>query len=234
MTAAAVALIGLFALMFLSGPEPEASSADDTLEDDPPPVTTTTTENATTSTTEPLPTDPFEIGEAWLASIVDSERERFIALHEDGFQQANETLMMWGWHSNRPGAFADRYFEGFDAFQASLDVDDDEILEQGCRPAGDNKVFCILRTTLIGERETSGIGAVLTVDPAVGITNVRLDLGSTEPSDLFGYWQNFLAEEATERDIGCADIGFNSVECGIHESNVLRRYIDFYRSRSTS
>ncbi|MDH5521810.1 MAG: hypothetical protein OEZ14_14905, partial [Acidimicrobiia bacterium] len=227
---AAVALFGLVALTFLSGPGDNASSTGSPGDDLSP--LTATTAGTTTSTTEPLPTEPMEVGEAWLASIVDGDRDRFVALHDEGFDQANETLMMWGWHSNRPGTFADRYFDGYDAFRAALDVDDDEVVERGCRPAGNSMVFCVFRTTLIGGRETSGFGAVLIVDQSGTITSVRLDLASTEPADLFRYWPDFLTEEATERDVVCAEIGFNSVECGIQESNVLRRYIDYYRQRS--
>lgn len=231
--AAVVALVGMVALTFLSGPgDDDASTAVGSPAEES--SLTTTTVSTTTSTTEPLPAEPMDVGEAWLASIVDGDRDRFVALHDDGFDQTNETLMMWGWHSNRPGTFADRYFDGYDAFEAALAVDDDEIVERGCRPVGNDLVYCVLRTTLIGGRETSGFGAVLNVDQGGSITKVRLDLASTEPADLFRYWQDFLTEEATERDVGCAEIGFNSVECGIQESNVLRRYIDYYRERPNS
>ncbi len=228
-----VALAGLAALTLSSGPSDDESVASDPTGSASSMVPTTTIEASTTAT-EPLPTTPLEVGEAWLAAIVDGDRERFVALHEDGFDQANETLMMWGWHSNRPGVHGDRYFDGYDAFRAALDVDDDEVIERGCRPAGNDRVFCIFRTTLIGGAETSGFGAVLGIDPGGLITEVRLDLGSTEPGDLFRFWPDFLTEEATERDVGCAEIGFNSVECGIQESNTLRRYIEYYRQRTNS
>ena len=232
--AAMIVLAGLGLLMVNSGSTENSAQTDGlnpTVASTPPSPTTT---SATTVPVPSLPTDPLDVGEAWLDSIVDNDRATFLALHPPDFTAANETLMMWGFRAGRPLEFGDRYLAGFDAFQAAIDVDDDVVTRQPCRLVADRRVFCGFTATVVGGPETTTTQAVLTVDENGTIVEVRIDAGTSDPTDLFRYWRSFIDDNADERDLACLDIGFNSVVCGIQESNLLRRYVEFYRQRTGS
>lgn len=189
---------------------------------------TTTTELATT-VVDSTASEALVVGNAWVASIVDNDRAAFEALHAPTID-TNDTLMAWtllvlGGMSQE--TVADLYFDGFDAFQASIETDEDFIDVDGCEliPNRDQLARCSYRASLVGGEETFTVRADLTVEDGL-ITNVSFATGN-EPADLMSRLPRYFIEFGTEQDNACREIGFNSVECGQHESDLLTRYLDF-------
>ena len=143
---------------------------------------TTTTEQATTTEDAAASSgsETLAIGEAWVDSIVSNDRERFVSLHTPDII-ANDTLMAWT--GLVPGGMtretlSSLYFDGFDAFQASIETDNDFVDVDGCEVAGsrDQIARCGYRASLVGGEETFTVRADLTVEDGL-ITNVFLATG---------------------------------------------------------
>ncbi len=173
------------------------------------------------------PAAAARIGDAWLRAIVDGNRDAFLALHGPDLE-VDDTLMGF---SEDVGILTDDrvgelYASGFDALQAAVAIDDDEITPLGCGPSG-VAVRCIFSVTMIGTPQYRyTVVADLTV---VGSLIRRIDFSTTTtPVNLRSMIDEFLATEATDDDRACLALGFNTVGCGEHESDFLRRYIAFY------
>ncbi|MEM9652912.1 MAG: hypothetical protein AAGA65_12500 [Actinomycetota bacterium] len=171
------------------------------------------------------------VGDAWLAAIEEADRASFVALHASGFE-ADDTLMGYAKEIDvlTPARITDLYFDGFDAFQASLAVDGDTVRGEGCRTGEQGRATCVFTTTLIG---TAAYSYRISVDLTVAdgrITRLAFEDVTTEPADLRSLIEPFLETEATEEDRACLVLGFNTVGCGRHDSDFLTRYIEYYEA----
>lgn len=199
-----------------------------------------TTTEATTTVAEPTSTsvvaETLAIGNEWIDSIITNDREAFVSLHAPDIV-TNDTLMSWT--ALVPGGIdratlADLYFDGFDAFQASIRTDGDVIEVIECQVVGERNhmVRCGYRASLVGGDETFIVSADLSIQDGL-ITNVFLT-GGNNPPDLMSRMVAFLRDFGTDQDVACREIGFNSLECGLHESDLLIRYLDFIQDSEGS
>ncbi len=177
-------------------------------------------------------TEAREIGDAWLASIINNDRTSFVALHADDLR-TNDTLMAYSQDVDllTPARVAELYLDGFEAFQRSLAVDGDVVRAEGCDDIDSGQVRCIYTASLIGTDDyTYTVAADLTVESRL-ITAIDFTEISTEPSDLRSQSEAFFDEEATDEDRACLLLGFNTRGCGEHDSDFMRRYIAYYEAR---
>lgn len=174
----------------------------------------------------------LEIGEAWLRSIVEGDRDGFVALHV-AEPEVNDTLLGFSRDAEilTEGRIGELYFAGFDAFQASLAVDGDFVRSSPCVEVDTGVVRCGYRASLIGSAQYSYVvTAELTVEDGL-ITRVVFET-TTDPADLRDSVEAFFAEAATDEDRACMALGFNTVGCGEHESDFMHRYVDFHQART--
>lgn len=180
-----------------------------------------------------------EVGESWVRSIVDGDRDAFVAVHHPDVT-ANDTLMAYSRDGGvlTPDRVAEFYFAGFDAFVISVEIDGDIVRSEGCtdtdRDDTDDTVRCGYTTSLIGSaRHTYTVFAELTVEDGL-ITAVEFDEPTTDPPDLRDDVERFFADEATDDDRACMALGFNTPGCGEQDSDFLRRYIDYHEARKAT
>ncbi len=57
---------------------------------------------------------------------------------------------------------------------------------------------------------------------------------TTEPADLRSHVQDFFATEATDDDLACIILGFNTTGCGRHDADFMARYLRFYETQSAT
>lgn len=179
-------------------------------------------------------TEAREIGNAWLASIIDNDRASFVALHTDDLQ-TNDTLMAYSRDVDllTSARIAELYFDGFDAFQRSLAVDGDAVRSEGCEDIDSGQVRCIYTASLIGTDSYSyTVAADLTIENRM-IATIDFTEISTKPSDLRSNSQAFFDDAATDEDRACMLLGFNTLGCGEHDSDFMRRYIAYYEARQS-
>ena len=220
--AAVVVVVGLTALFWAGRDGTNVSTADD-------PITSTIPrEESTVDDVQPapeaLPTEPIAVGEAWIQSILDGDRDTFVALHAPNFT-AHNTLMMAS--SGMPvDQVESYYFDGFDARTAWLRIGGDPTESDGCEEKPNGRFDCGYTQQLLGRADKLAfIRADLAIVDGL-VTDVRLDV-SHDPDGLMSLVPLFLGIEATETDRECADIGFNSVECADNYPDMLRRYLEY-------
>lgn len=174
------------------------------------------------------------IGDAWLRSIVDGDRATFVALHAEDFE-ADDTLMAFSQDVDllTPPRITELYFDGFDAFQQAIAVDQDTVNADGCVVITDDRARCRYSATLIGTQDYSFSAAVdLTVADG-RISKVAFTEISTTPTDLQASLDGFLEREANDDDRACLLLGFNTIGCGVHESDFMHRYIAFHEAQQS-
>ena len=185
-------------------------------------------------TVEPARGSAVQVADAWLGAIVDNDPESFRALHAHD-ARVSQSLMGWNQPLPRDLTFpgqADAYFGGFDAFQASISADGDDLVAEGCEESG-AIARCHFTVSLIGP----DLRPTVSYDVAVTVTDGLVSSVSiTARESPTGMWSRlvdgFFGEEgeATAEDRACFEIGWNSVECGAHESEMVRRYLAVYHA----
>jgi hypothetical protein len=170
------------------------------------------------------------VGDSWLQSIVEGDRATFRSLHADDVE-VDDTLMGFSEDTGLLTAARIRelYYDGFDALQAAIAIDDDEIRVEGCIDIAENEVRCRFTATMIGTDDYHySVEALLVVEDR---SIISIDFSTTtNPSDFRSSIQNFLEEEATDEDRACLALGFNTTGCGEHESDFVTRYAAFYEA----
>lgn len=171
-----------------------------------------------------------QLGEAWLASIVEGDLETFASLHGPDLT-VDDTLMGFSEDVDilTPARIGELYYGGFEALQAAIAIDGDTITSNGCDPISQRRIRCAFTATMIGTADyTYTVIADLTVDAQL---IVSIDFSTkTEPADFRDQVQGFLDTEATADDRACLALGFNTAGCGEHESDFIGRYAAYYEA----
>ncbi|MGI9594560.1 MAG: hypothetical protein ACR2QK_00285 [Acidimicrobiales bacterium] len=176
-------------------------------------------------------TEAHRVGEAWLQAIVTNDKQAFVALHAAEVD-VDDTLMGYSRDAGilTPERVEELYRAGFDAFQTSLAVDDDFVRSDGCEDLDRQQVRCSFTASMIGTDEyTYTIVADLTVENR-RITSIMFET-TTDPPELRAAVDSFFAEEANDQDRACMVLGFNTVGCGEHDSDFMRRYVEHYEAQ---
>ncbi len=172
------------------------------------------------------------VGDAWVMSIIGNDKDAFVELHDPEFE-TNDTLMAYSRDADllTSARVSELYFDGFDAFQASLAADGDFVRSDGCLQVDDDRVRCGYTASMIGTtRYTYSVTADLTVADG-RITDLEFAEITTKPADLRDEAQRFFDEAATDEDRSCLLLGFNTPGCGEHDSDFMRRYVEYYEAR---
>lgn len=171
------------------------------------------------------------IGDAWLRSIINGDREAFVALHASDVE-VDDTLMGFSEDSEllTSARIFELYYDGFDALQAALDIDNDVIRSDGCEETGPRAIRCAFTATMIGTNDYNYTVVADIVAEDRLITSIDFTT-ATDPADFRLVIQDFLDEEATDEDRACLVLGFNTLGCGQHESDFLTRYATYYEAQ---
>lgn len=223
--AAAVALGFIVLLAAGRGPDTTATDQDPATEGD----TSTTAPPTTGQVDRP---DLVAIGEAWTRAIVEGDRQAFVALHGPDLL-VDDTVIGWSAINGTltDQAITELYFAGFDALQASLAIDGDTIRSDGCVyfPASGN-VQCEYSASIIGEGRTRTMRANMGIDDGL-ITRIDFTVLDTDPPRIMALVPQFINGSEVAMDRTCLEIGFNSVACGEHESDVFQRFLPEFETR---
>ncbi|MDW3176637.1 MAG: hypothetical protein R8J94_04530 [Acidimicrobiia bacterium] len=172
------------------------------------------------------------VGDAWLQTIIDSDRDGFLALHAEDVV-VNDTLMGFSKDTQllTDARIGELYADGFDALQAALAIDDDVVTADGCSFVEAASVECAFTATMIGTGAYSyTVTALMVVEDglirSIDFTTI------TDPADFRVFIEDFLENEATNEDRACLTLGFNTVGCGEHESDFIMRYAGYYEAKT--
>ncbi len=185
------------------------------------------------SSTSTIPqSDLTAVGDAWVQSIVDNDRAKFVAMHSPDLQVDNTVIGWAGITGTLDGETIESlYFDGFDALQASLRADDDTIRADGCiyfQESGN--VQCEYTASILGGSETRTMRANMGIAEGL-IERIAFTGVGSEPPRIMGFIRPFLNDSDVAKDHDCLAIAFNSVECGEHESDVFRRFLPEFEQR---
>lgn len=178
-------------------------------------------------------TEAVQVGETWLQTIVDGDRESFLALHAVDLE-VDDTLMGFSEDTGilTSARVSELYDDGFDALQAAVEIDGDVIQAEGCEATDDGQTRCSFTATMIGTNTYSyTVTAVLDVEDRL-ISAIEFST-TTEPADFRSLVEGFLESEATDEDRACMALGFNTIGCGVHESDFVTRYAAYYEAAAS-